>query len=683
MGSARIRPGQIKPARRAPEVSAHQLGAGLTTVAPEPLVDPQSVIMTDPVLPENQRLCPSCGAPVGRSSDQTPGRLEGYCPKCRQPFSFIPRLSPGDLVAGQYSVVGLLAHGGMGWVYLARDRNVSDRWVVLKGLLNQGDSDQVQAALAEQRFLAQIAHPSIVEIYNFVTHNNSAYIVMEFVGGRSVKQILKDRQARAGHSDPLPVDQALSYIIDILPAFAYLHQRGLLYCDFKPDNLIHVEDSVKLIDMGGVRRSDDDESPIFGTIGFQAPEVASQGCSVASDIYTIGRTLLICCATVPDYQTTLANRLPTVEQTLAFQRYESLQRLIAKACAPDPADRFNSCSELQQQMIGVLRQVVAADGPMGAHSSAISPFFDLPTAVTDSFSWRELPSLKPVGHLSDQLRSLESLPSSDQLSFLLAQPKRDLNSRIIIARLAIESADHQLLHQIVEEILDEDPWQWRAAWLEGLGALNSQDWGAAQALFEAVYSQIPGEIAPQFALALAYDQAGQVERADQLYERCTRSDAAYVAAAAFGLARVRAKNHSRNAPQSQVEPVIQALQLVPRTSGGWQQSLRLQAHYLTQSAGTLPELQRAWSAVHQAAMRPEEALRLELTLYRRALDSLPKRAVRRPPATANLGGVALSRRPLSAQIDRLLRRLAASETSPDQKAALIDQANQVRRWSLW
>src|SRR5690606_11011726 len=136
---------------------------------------------------------------------------------------------PGDLVAGQYEVAGCLAHGGLGWIYLARDKNVSDRWVVLKGLLNSGDADAMAAAIAEQQFLAQVEHPLIVEIYNFVTHEGGGYTVMEYVGGTSLKRLLKDRmEENIGLYDPLPVDQAIAYLLEVLPAFQYLHDMGLL-----------------------------------------------------------------------------------------------------------------------------------------------------------------------------------------------------------------------------------------------------------------------------------------------------------------------------------------------------------------------------------------------------------------------------------------------------------------------
>ena len=159
--------------------------------------------MKNPEVPEDKRTCAKCGGPVGRSKDGRPGRTEGFCPACGQEFSFTPKLHAGDLVAGQYEVAGCLAHGGLGWIYLARDKNVSDRWVVLKGLLNSGDADALAAAIAEQRFLAQVEHPLIVEIYNFVTHADAGYIVMEYVGGRSLKQVLKERM-RANSGDVRP-----------------------------------------------------------------------------------------------------------------------------------------------------------------------------------------------------------------------------------------------------------------------------------------------------------------------------------------------------------------------------------------------------------------------------------------------------------------------------------------------
>src|SRR5579875_439007 len=196
-GSRGSRPGSGRSSRGG-------LGAGLVEVPPVPARDPAAAVLADPRVPENRRFCGNCGQLVGQPRDGRPGLTEGFCPRCGTRFSFTPKLAPGELVAGQYEVIGCLAHGGMGWIYLARDRNVSDRWVVLKGLLNAGDHDAMAAALAERRFLAEVEHPNIVKIFNFVEHESSGYIVMEYVGGRSLKQILAARrEAAGGEADPL------------------------------------------------------------------------------------------------------------------------------------------------------------------------------------------------------------------------------------------------------------------------------------------------------------------------------------------------------------------------------------------------------------------------------------------------------------------------------------------------
>ena len=108
-----------------------------------PLIDPMLALMSPAVVAENKRFCARCGAPVGRGRDGQPGRTEGFCPQCRTQYSFSPSCTPETCSAASTRSSGCLAHGGLGWIYLARDRNVSDRWVVLKGLLNTGDDDAI------------------------------------------------------------------------------------------------------------------------------------------------------------------------------------------------------------------------------------------------------------------------------------------------------------------------------------------------------------------------------------------------------------------------------------------------------------------------------------------------------------------------------------------------------------
>lgn len=373
-----------------------RLGAGLVTVPGVPRPNPATAVMEHPEVPERKRFCSrsDCGAPVGRSRGERAGRTEGFCTKCGHPYSFVPKLHQGDIVHGQYEVVGCLAHGGLGWVYLAVDRAVSDRWVVLKGLLDTGDQDAMAAAISERRFLAEIEHSNIVRIYNFVEHldqrtgSMDGYIVMEYVGGKSLKEIANERRGPDGKRDPLPVEQACAYGIEALEALGHLHSRNLLYCDFKVDNAIQTEDQLKLIDMGAVRRMDDDESAIYGTVGYQAPEVAEAGPSVASDLYTVARTLAVLTFDFQGYTNVFADSLPDPDNIEVFRTYESFYRLLVRATDPDPARRFASAQEMAEQLTGVLREVVAIQ--TGRPRPALSTLFGAELRVTDTTLFAEL-----------------------------------------------------------------------------------------------------------------------------------------------------------------------------------------------------------------------------------------------------------------------------------------------------
>src|SRR5258707_7382434 len=326
-GSRRMRSGTTRPARG-------HLGAGLIEITPVPARDPASAVLTDPQVPESKRFCGSCEGTVGRGRGGKPGLTEGFCPHCGAPFSFAPKLHRGEMVAGQYEVLGCLGLGGLGWICLAVDHSLVRRWVVLKGLLNTGDSAAQEAAIAERRFLAEVEHPNIVGVYNFVQHadrrtgEQAGYIVMEYVGGQSLRQLLLARRA-SGESLPLPV--ALAYMIEVLPALGYLHSRGLVYCDFKPDNVIQTEEQLKLIDMGGVRRIDDDEGAIYGTAGYQAPEIADQGTSPSSDLYTVGRALAVLTFEFSGYQSTYQHSLPDPAEVPVLAANESVARGLRRA----------------------------------------------------------------------------------------------------------------------------------------------------------------------------------------------------------------------------------------------------------------------------------------------------------------------------------------------------------------
>src|SRR6201999_4220758 len=120
---------RMKPVKRAP---VRRLGGGLVEIPRVPDIDPLEALMPNPVVPESKRFCWNCGRPVGRSSKEGKALSEGWCPYCGSPYSFLPQLNPGAVVAGQYVIKGCIAHGGLGWVYLALDRNGNHRPVMPK-----------------------------------------------------------------------------------------------------------------------------------------------------------------------------------------------------------------------------------------------------------------------------------------------------------------------------------------------------------------------------------------------------------------------------------------------------------------------------------------------------------------------------------------------------------------------
>ena len=391
-GSGRTQSVSVRSSRRnsSSSSSRKRLGAGLVTIPEVPNPDPASAVMENPEVPERKRFCSNsdCASPVGRSRSGRQGRTEGFCTKCGQPYSFTPKLQPGDIVNGQYEIAGCLAHGGLGWIYLAIDLPLGRRWVVLKGLLDTSDQDAMAVAISERRFLSEIEHSSIVRVYNFVeyldprTGSLDGYIVMEYIGGKSLKEIANERLTPNGRRDPLPVEQACAYGIEALEALGYLHSRNLVYCDFKVDNAIQQNDQLKLIDMGAVRRMDDEESAIYGTIGYQAPEIAETGPSVASDLYTVARTLAVLTFDFQGYTNVFVDSLPPPESIEVFRRYESFYRFLVRATDPDPDQRFASAEEMAEQLTGVLREVVALKS--GKPRPAVSTLFGPEVRVVDT-----------------------------------------------------------------------------------------------------------------------------------------------------------------------------------------------------------------------------------------------------------------------------------------------------------
>jgi serine/threonine-protein kinase PknG len=674
------------------------LGAGLVEVPPVPYRDPASAVLPNPEVPESRRYCGNCDQPVGRGRDGRPGLAEGFCRNCGVRFSFRPKLGRGDLVGGQYEVLGCLAHGGLGWIYLAKDHNVSDRWVVLKGLLNTGDADAMAAALAERQFLAEVEHPNIVRIYNFVQHEDpgtrekSGYIVMEYVGGKSLKQILQDSRASGGS---VALKHALAYAIEVLPALGYLHDRGLVYCDFKPDNVIQTEEQLKLIDMGGVRRIVSDE-PIYGTTGYQAPEIADVGPSVESDLYTVGRALAVLTFEFRGYQGEYKYRLP--DNVPLLDQYESFRRLLLRATDPDPARRFGSAGEVVDQLTGVLREVVALERaePRPAYSRVFSPELravgagggtSVPPAA-DVVASLPVPQVDGADPAAGYLATLGALEARERAAALFSAVAGDAGvpkdvaespeTWLALARARIDAGDLAGAAETLRELAASDPGDWRIAWHDGLRELAAGQAARAAAAFDAVYSELPGELAPKVALALAAEAAGDVARADRYYRLVWTTDLSYVTAA-FGLARTRIASGDRSA-------AIGALARVPGTSSHFVAAQTAAVRMLVSASGgpsgREDDLRQAAELL--ARLPLDETTRHQLTVeVLTAALALTSPSPGGPAGRPHSGGTPilgcqLTQRSLRFGLESNYRALARLTSEETRRIQLVDQANSVR-----
>jgi serine/threonine-protein kinase PknG len=677
-----------------------RLGAGLVDIPPVPYLDPASAVLADPRVPENKRFCSGCDQPVGAGRDGRPGPSEGFCRNCGTRFSFSPKLEPGDLVAGQYEVLGCLAFGGLGWIYLARDHNVSNRWVVLKGLLNTGDADAMAAAVAERQFLAQVEHPNIVRIYNFVEHADrqtgelAGYIVMEYVGGKSLKQVLLDVRASGGS---VPVTHAIAYAIEVLPALGYLHDRGLVYCDFKPDNVIQTEEQLKLIDMGAVRGVDSD-GPIYGTVGYQAPEIETDGPSVSSDLFTVARALAVLTFDFKGFQSTYKFTLP--DGVPLLEQQESYARLLLRATHRDPERRFASAGEMAEQLTGVLREVLAvADGtPRPAFSTTFS--LEVQAVGTSTSSTTQalavpsppevvaglpLPVVDRADPAAGYLATFAGLSPEQRIAALTLAAAGDpsipapvtesAETRLALARARIDAGDYDGAASLLADLAAGDPSDWRLAWYHGLRRLAL---GAdARGAFDAVYSELPGEVAPKLALAFAAEAASDPAMAGHYFRLVWAVDRSCVSAA-FGLARACLATGDRPG-------AIAALAAVPGTSShhaaaqvaavrilvarGPGQGVQISGDDLRQADGRLGQL-----GVDD--LRREQ---LAVEILRAALDWC---GTGQPAGKSPIVGCEPNARSLRFGLERSYRALARLTPDEDRRIELVDMANAIRPRTL-
>ena len=284
--------------------------------------------------------------------------------------------NPEKLVIDEYILVDLLGAGGMGEVCLARHR-IMQREVAIKLLVPRSadSAESVERFKREARAAAKLSHPNVVTALDAGVFNNQYYLVMEYVRGQSLGDIIKTQGA-------VRLDRALDFTIQAGQGIEYAHRQGVIHRDIKPSNLLLSEDgTVKVTDLGLSRllQTDDQVTDvnengdgltssgmIMGTVDFMAPEQAltPRDADERADIYGLGCTLyyLATGGTVFTGDTPMARLIahretspPKITDALP-NAPKSLDRVLRRMLAKDPDNRYQTIGDALRDLRSGLRE---------------------------------------------------------------------------------------------------------------------------------------------------------------------------------------------------------------------------------------------------------------------------------------------------------------------------------------
>jgi serine/threonine-protein kinase len=263
---------------------------------------------------------------------------------------------------GRYRILRKLGAGGMANVYLAEDQELGRR-VAIK-ILNEkhaNDGQFIERFRREAKNAAALSHPNIVSIYDRGEAEGTYYIAMEYLDGRSLKELIVSR-------GPAPVNVALEYTRQMLAALRFAHRHGIVHRDIKPHNvLVDSEGRVKVTDFGIARAGASqmtEAGSIVGTAQYLSPEQARGGVvDQRSDLYSLGVVLYELLTGETPFQgdtpvEIAMKHLSTAPEPPSALRPDlprELDMVVIRALAKDPEDRYQSAEEMDADLERVSR----------------------------------------------------------------------------------------------------------------------------------------------------------------------------------------------------------------------------------------------------------------------------------------------------------------------------------------
>lgn len=258
-------------------------------------------------------------------------------------------IKSGLVILGKYRIMEVLGYGGTSTVYLAEDLRLGKRWAIKEFQKVEGTvrlSHNLACAMREAGLMKSLDHPAFPRIVDILKENGSVYIIMDYVEGETLDQLLK----RSGR---FPESQVRAWALQICSALDYLHSQNppIIYMDMKPANLILGPNGmIRIIDFGiaeeysrGLRYT---ESEVFGTRGYAPPEQYSGRCDPRSDIYAFGMTLL---QLLTGLEPQIVDKHVAI-RSLKAEASKQFFRIIEQCIQMDPSRRYQNCHKLYHDL---------------------------------------------------------------------------------------------------------------------------------------------------------------------------------------------------------------------------------------------------------------------------------------------------------------------------------------------